>query len=252
MARMADIVLPITTSLERNDIGASTRDRFLVKMEKAVEPVGEARNDFDVFAALAKRFGALQAFTEGRDESAWLRHLYDTSRASASDVGVNLPDFESFWQRGYAEVTQPNEPFVMFADFREDPHAHPLKTPSGRIEIFSEKIASFRYDDCPGHPMWLEPAEWLGSSKTRRYPLHLLSNQPRSRLHSQLDCASVSRATKIAGREPVWINRDDAAARDISDGDVVRVFNDRGAILAGAFLTDAMRPGVLQLATVSW
>jgi biotin/methionine sulfoxide reductase len=252
MARMADIVLPITTSLERNDIGASSRDRFLVKMAKAIEPVAEARNDFDVFAALAERFGTLEAFTEGRDEMAWLRHLYEVTVDAANGVGVQLPDFDGFWETGHAEVPPPVEPYVMFADFRADPEANPLKTPSGKIEIFSETIAGFEYDDCPGHPMWLEPAEWLGSRKAREYPLHILSNQPRMRLHSQLDCAKVSRAAKIKGREPVWINTADAADRGVSDGDVVRIFNDRGALLAGAHVTDAMRAGVLQLPTGAW
>lgn len=253
MARMADIVLPITTSLERNDIGASSRDRFLVKMEKAIDPVGEARNDFDVFAALAEKLGTLEAFTEGRDEAAWLRHIYDACRtATAEAAGVELPDFDTFWSEGYVEVAPPAEPFVMFADFRADPDAHPLKTRSGRIEIFSQTVASFGYDDCPGHPTWLEPAEWLGSALASRFPLHILSNQPRSRLHSQLDFGDVSRGTKIQGREPVSINIDDAAARGIHEGDVVRIFNDRGAILAGAHVVDAMRPGVLQLPTGAW
>jgi biotin/methionine sulfoxide reductase len=252
MARNADVVLPATTSLERNDIGASSRDRFLVKMEQAIEPVGEARNDFDIFAALAQRFGTVDAFSEGRDEMGWLRYLYDTTQEAARGAGVELPAFDAFWDTGHAEVAPPTEPYVMFADFRADPQANALKTPSGKIEIFSQTIEGFGYDDCPGHPMWLEPAEWLGADAAADYPLHILSNQPRSRLHSQLDCAEVSRATKIKGREPVWINTADAAARGINEGDVVRLFNDRGALLAGALVTDAMRPGVLQLPTGAW
>jgi biotin/methionine sulfoxide reductase len=98
----------------------------------------------------------------------------------------------------------------------------------------------------------LEPAEWLGSERGKVYPLHLLSNQPRSRLHSQLDCGDVSRGAKVAEREPVWLHPDDAAARGISTGDVVRIYNDRGACLAGAVVTEAIRPGVLQLATGAW
>jgi biotin/methionine sulfoxide reductase len=252
MARMADIVLPVTTSLERNDIGASTRDRFLVKMERAIEPVGEARNDFDVFAALAERFGTLDAFAEGHDEMGWLRQLYDVTRDNATAAGVELPDFDTFWETGYAEVPPPSEPYVMFADFRADPDGHPLKTPSGKIEIFSETIAGFGYDDCPGHPTWLTPAEWLGADRARRYPVHVLSNQPRWRLHSQLDCASVSQDAKIQGREAVWINTEDARSRGIHEGDVVRLHNERGALLAGAHVTDDMRPGVVQLPTGAW
>jgi biotin/methionine sulfoxide reductase len=97
-----------------------------------------------------------------------------------------------------------------------------------------------------------EPAEWLGSERARSCPLHLISNQPRSRLHSQLDCGKVSRGAKVANREPVWLHPGDAAARGISDGDVVRIYNDRGACLAGAVVTEVIRPGVIQLATGAW
>ena len=125
----------------------------------------------------------------------------------------------------------------MLADFRADPATHPLKTPSGKIEIFSEKIASFGYDDCPGHATWLEPVEWLGSKTAERYPLHLLSDQPTDKLHSQLDHSPHSRATKVKGRQPITIHPDDAMARGIADGDLLRVFNDRGACLAAARLS---------------
>ncbi len=108
------------------------------------------------------------------------------------------------------------------------------------------------YADCPGHPAWLEPAEWLGSAVARQYPLHLLTTQPRTRLHAQMDMGRVSQHSKIAGREPMRINRGDADARGIRDGDVVRVFNQRGAILAGAVLTDDIRSGVIQISTGAW
>ena len=113
-----------------------------------------------------------------------------------------------------------SEPYVAFADFRNDPISHPLVTPSGRIELFSETIASFGYDDCPGHPAWLEPAEWLGSGKSERYPLHLLTTQPQTRLHAQMDMSRVSQGSKVAGREPMRINPSDAAKRGIRDGDL--------------------------------
>ena len=71
-------------------------------------------------------------------------------------------------------------------------------------------------------------------------------------MHSQLDVGVISRGSKISGREPVWINPQDAEARGILEGDVVRIFNDRGACLAGAFVTPEIRPGVVQLSTGSW
>jgi biotin/methionine sulfoxide reductase len=251
-ARRADVVLPCTTTLERNDIGAAGRDRFFYAMQQAIAPVGEARSDYEIYSALADRLGFMPHFTEGRTEMEWLRHLYETAGRQAAQRGLEMPSFETFWDVGHLEFPVPEDPPVLFAAFREDPQAHPLRTPSGRIELFSETIAAFGYDDCPGHPAWLEPAEWLGSEQARVYPLHLLSNQPRSRLHSQLDCGDVSRGTKVGQREPAWLHPDDAAARGISAGDVVRIYNARGACLAGAVLTDALRRGVVQLSTGAW
>jgi biotin/methionine sulfoxide reductase len=249
-ARHADIVLPATTTLERNDIAASA-DRYMLAMHQAIEPVGIARNDFDIFAELAGRLGFRDAFTEGRTEMEWLRHLYEIARQQAAQYEIERPDFEAFWQAGYVADPVPRD-YDYLADFRADPQGRPLKTPSGRIEIFSERVASFGYDDCPGHPTWIEPAEWLGSHKASRSELHLISNQPTLRLHGQLDNGPVSRAAKVQGREPLWINPRDAAARGISNGDVVRVFNARGACLAGAVVTDAVSPRVVQLQTGAW
>jgi biotin/methionine sulfoxide reductase len=252
LARHADIVLPATTALERNDVAFNKRDGFAIAMQQAVPPVGQARNDHDIFAALAERFGVHKAFTEERSELDWLRYIYNVSRQRAAEDDVELPDFETFWQQGYLELPAPPQPRVLLSGFRDNPENHPLRTPSGRIEIFSETIAGFAYDDCPGHPVWLEPLEWLGSEKTAQYPLHLISNQPKTRLHSQLDNGSVSRASKIQGREPMLINPQDAAARAIEDGSVVRVFNDRGACFAGVTISAAIQPGVVALATGAW
>jgi len=251
-ARHADIVLPTTTTLERDDIGASARDRFIIAMKQAIAPVGEARDDFAIFSDLAERFGTRQSFAEGRTAIEWLRHIYDLARERANPRVAEWPGFDEFWRRGYLEIPEASRPHVLFEQFRADPERNPLPTPSGRIEIFSEKIASYSYADCPGHPTWLEPAEWLGSAVARQYPLHLLTTQPRTRLHAQMDMGRVSQQSKVAGREPMRINRADAEARGIRDGDVVRVFNERGAILAGAVLTDDIRSGVIQISTGAW
>ena len=182
----------------------------------------------------------------------WLRHLYDVYRQRVARDGIEMPGFDAFWEKGHFELPQPDAPPIPFADFRADPQAAALKTPSGRIEIWSETIAGFGYDDVPGHPAWMEPVEWLGSEKAARFPLHLVSNQPRARLHSQLDCGSVSRAAKVAGREAMRMNPGDAASRGIAEGDIARVFNDRGACLAGVVVSDAIRPGVVELAPGAW
>jgi trimethylamine-N-oxide reductase (cytochrome c) len=126
-----------------------------------------------------------------------------------------------------------------------------LGTASGRIEIFSQDIAKMGYDDCPPHPTWMEPAERLGGPTTR-YPLHVDASHPKFRLHSQL-CGTSLRATyAIAGREPCLMNPADAARRRLIDGDVVRVFNDRGQILAGLKISADIRPGVIRINEGGW
>ena len=137
-------------------------------------------------------------------------------------------------------------------DFRNDPIKSALKTPSGKIEIFSEVIAEWNDENCAGHPKWLGSYEWHGSEIAKTYPLHLISNQPRVRLHSQYDCGDHSRSSKIQGREPATINPVDAKERNIKDGDVIKVFNDRGACLAGVIISNDVMSGVIQLSTGAW
>jgi biotin/methionine sulfoxide reductase len=251
-ARHADVVLPATAPIERNDIGASSLDRFMVAMKRAIDPPGEARNDFDIFADLAARFGSRPAFDEGTTEMEFLQRMYEGARSRAAQADMGWPDFDQFWDQGFVEIPAATKPYVLFEQFRRDPKTYRLGTPSGRIEIFSETLAGFGYDDCGGHPQWMAPAEWLGAARAKRFPLHLLSTQPATRLHAQMDMGEVSQQSKVAGREPMRINPADAARRGVRDGDVVRVFNERGAILAGAVLSDAIRPGVIQIATGAW
>ena len=196
----------------------------MVAMRKAIEPVGDSRDDYAIFTGLAERLGAGEAFTEGRTPEDWIRHLWDQARQRAGEAGFELPSLEVFREQETAELPPAEKEAVLLADFRADPDANPLSTPSGRIEIFSETIQSFGYEDCPGHPVWQEPYEWLGSPLVETYPLHLISNQPRTRLHSQLDAVGPSRDSKIQGREPLRMHPEDAAARGLVAGAVVRVF----------------------------
>ena len=251
-ARHADIVLPVTTPLERNDIGAAVGEPLLVAMREARAPSGESRNDFDIFAGLAARLGFVEQFTEGRNELEWVEHLYARARQAAEASGIGLPSFETFWEEGIVHLPLPADTPVLFERFRVDPGANPLPTPSGRIEISSARIGTFDYADCPSHPAWFEPAEWLGQAGRSARSLHLISSQPKTRLHSQHDHAALSQETKVKGREPLTMNTADAVERGIKTGDIVRVFNERGACLAGALVSDAVRPGVVRLATGAW
>jgi biotin/methionine sulfoxide reductase len=252
LARHADIVLPCATTLERNDLGIARDEAHLFAMHRAVPPFGEARSDYDILAGIAGKLGFGEAFTEGRDEMGWVRHMYGEAREVAQMHGLDLPDFDRFWSKGDIRLPDAEEPHNLFDTFRADPLANPLATPSGKIEIHSKAVAGFGYEDCPGHPVWLAPLEWLGGAKAKRFPLHLVSNQPTTRLHSQLDNGRVSRESKIADREPARLHPHDAQARGIRDGDVIRLFNDRGACLAGAVLSDQVMPGTVQLSTGAW
>ncbi|RYE73417.1 MAG: Asp-tRNA(Asn)/Glu-tRNA(Gln) amidotransferase GatCAB subunit C, partial [Hyphomicrobiales bacterium] len=186
-ARHADIVLPVTTQLERNDIVCANRDLMLAASHKAVEPAGEARDDYAIFSGLAARLGVEEAFTERRDEESWLRHLYGLARQRIAAANLDIPDFDSFWRQGVTLLPEPEVVKPLLADFRDDPQAHRLATPSGLIELFSERIAGFGYADCLGHAAWLPSQEWLGAEAAERFPLHLISNQPVTKLHSQYD-----------------------------------------------------------------
>ncbi|EHP7219476.1 molybdopterin-dependent oxidoreductase, partial [Salmonella enterica subsp. enterica serovar Thompson] len=256
-AKHADIVLPATTSYERNDLTMTGdySNQHLAPMKQVVSPRWEARNDFDVFAELSERWevGGYARFTEGKSELAWLETFYNIAAQRGASQGVTLPPFAAFWQANRL-LEMPENPanaqFVRFADFRRDPDNHPLKTASGKIEIYSARIASYGYADCPGHPMWLAPDEWHGNADAGQ--VQLLSAHPAHRLHSQLNYSSLRERYAVAGREPVTIHPQDATTRGIVDGDTVRVWNHRGQVLAGAVVTDGIRPGVICIHEGAW
>ena len=247
-ARHADIVLPVTMTLERDDIGGSQTDPLMIAMHKVAEPFAEARDDFSIFAALAERLGKTAEFTEGRSARDWLVHLYNRTRDDMRSKGFEAPEFDAFWAVGELLLPQAPDDGGIFRAFREDPAGAALATPSGKIELFSEVIAGFGYDDCPGHPAWLAPTDVPDATA----PLRLVANQPATRLHSQFDYGGHSQAAKRRGREVMRINPADAAARGIADGDIVKLHNARGACLATAQVTADVMPGVVNLPTGAW
>ena len=250
-AKRADIVFPATTPYEREDIGRSNLDDYLYHMPQLISPVGEARDDYTIFAGLAEHMGIAQDFTEGKSAEDWIGTLYDEFRALAKEQGIEVPDLPTLksenWMRLPIRAEGPNRTF--FAPFRDDPDRSPLPTPSGKIEIFSETIHGFKYDDCRGHPAWLPPSEWLGTANGA-YPLHLVSPQPSDKLHSQLESALAD----VAGARPetLVMSPDDSAARGIRNGDLVRVFNTRGSCRARLAVSDSIHSGVVALPTGAW
>lgn len=250
-AKRADIVFPATTPYEREDIGRSDLDDYLFNMPQLIPPVGEARDDYDIFSGLAHRMGVGDSFTQGKDAEAWQRQIYEVYRQRGADMNIDIPDFDALRDQNWVQLPVQSDtaknPFLR--RFRADPDAHALPTPSGRIEIFSDTIDGFDYDDCPGHPVWLPPQEWAGSA-TPETPLHLTSPQPGDKLHSQLECALAD--VDGARPETLVINPTDAAARGIASGDLVRVFNARGAVRARALVTPDIRDSVVALPTGAW
>lgn len=255
-ARHADIVLPATTSYERNDIEqvGDYALSHIVPMKKIVEPMFESRNDFDIFAAIAAKLGKGFEFTKGLSEMDWIRGIYEAAKVEARAKGMELPVFDVFWDSNKPlefPLSDEQVNFVRHADFRADPLLNALGTASGKFELYSTAIEKYGYDDCPPHATWMEPIERL-DGPTTRYPLHIAANHPQMRLHSQLCGTSNRRSYAVAGREPCWMHPQDAKARGLSDGDVVRVFNDRGQILAGLKITEDIRPGVIRINEGGW
>ncbi|WP_083986174.1 molybdopterin guanine dinucleotide-containing S/N-oxide reductase [Helicobacter enhydrae] len=262
-AKMADIVFPITTSYERNDLSMTGdySNLNICPMKQVVAPMPKAKSDYQVFADLSSACGFGDAFTEGgKTEMQWLEEFYTTAYNRATNAGITtaegeaMPDFKKFWEDNKPLTFAPTaegEAYVRYADFREDPILNPLGTPSGKIEIFSETIAKMDYKDCKGHPMWFEPAEWLGM-KNKPAEFALTSPHPINRLHSQLSNTRLRDSYAVADREPIWINPKDAKEKGIKNGDLVRVYNARGEALLGAIVSDMMPRKVVRIFEGAW
>ncbi len=249
LAKHSDIVLPVTTPLERNDIALAPRDPYMIYMSKVLDPVGESKSDFEIFSGLAEKFGLKKNYTEKKSEKEWIEWIYNQSN-NLQESNHKFPDFDDFKKKGWYKSPDPLSSKIFLKDFIEAPEKNPLDTPSGKIELFSNKINSFKYSDCVGHPKWFGDKEYLGNIK--KYKLHLLSNQPKFKLHSQLDNGQVANNEKFDGRAVVEINKIDAEARDISDNMVVKVFNDRGSCLAAVKISDNIMRGVVNIPTGAW
>ncbi|NLS11421.1 trimethylamine-N-oxide reductase TorA [Vibrio sp. SM6] len=252
--RFSDIVLPACTQWERNDIDVygSYSNRGLVAMHRLVDPLFQSKTDFQIMTELTERFGRADEYTRGMTEMEWLRSLY--AECKKTNAGkFEMPEFDEFWEKSVLDFGT-GKPWVRHADFRRDPEINPLGTPSGFIEISSRKIGRYGYEHCQEHPMWFEKTERShGGPGSDKYPYWLQSCHPDKRLHSQMCDSEEFRATyAVQGREPVYINPQDAKAKGIKDGDLVRVYNDRGQLLAGAVLSDSYPRGVIRIEEGAW
>lgn len=256
-AKYADIVLPASTTYERNDMGmgGDYSQLYVYPLHQCVTPQHESKSDFDIFAGIAAKLGLHDAFTEGKDEMQWLKGMYDDMKNQARNARVPLPPFDMFWESNnyiHFQIPEENQHWVRFADFRENPLLNPLGTPSGKIEIHSDTVEKMGYDDCKGIPTWMPPHEWYRGPEAEKYPLSLNTSHPTNRLHSQLDNTPLRKKYAVADREAAWLHPKDASVRGIKDGDLLRAFNDRGQILVGAVVTEHIREGVVRISEGAW
>jgi len=255
----ADIILPVTTKFENDDIGI---DNFTAEFgtlyldQKCIEPRGESRSDYEVVCAVAEKLGMLEKYTGGKTVDEWIREGFEK-------CGIkHLVTWEEFKEKGHFVI--PNDPDWQKYDiglrkFAEDPKHNPLSTPTGKLEFYSQSLAEHFPDDKerPPLPHWIERGEShderLSGERAKKYPFLCLSNHPRWRVHSQHDDMQWLReiyTCKIVGPDgyayqTTWLNPEDAAIKGIKTGDVVKVFNDRGGVLLGAYVTERIMPGII-------
>lgn len=248
-ARWADIVLAATTTVERNDIssaGTYSIDKVYA-MKQIVAPQGDALDDYEIFRRLSALLGIEYAFTEGLTPMDYVKAAYN-----ASSAAKHTP-FEKFWKEGMARIPVPPEArkWVRHSEFRADPAKNPLHTTSGKIEMYSSTIDKLNIPDMPPMPKWLEPGEWLGNA--RKGQVHVVSPHPYWRLHSQMNnSARLRKRYTVQTREPLVISEKDAKANGIQDGDLVELYNDRGAVVVGARVSKHLMPGVVSLQEGAW
>lgn len=261
-AKMADIVFSTTTEYERNDITMSGdySNMHIIPMKQVVAKQHGAKDDYQIFTDLCKAYadGLAEVYTDGgKTEMDWIKEFYEGAASAVNAntaLGIQMPSFEQWWEKNEPTEfyeTPESAAYVSFEDFRNDPVLEALGTPSGLIEIYSDTIAAMNYKDCGAHPMWFEPVEWLGM-KDKPAKFHLLSLHPYDRLHSQQSNTSNRKRYAVADREPVLINTEDAKELGIKQGDLVRVYNARGEILAGANVSDDIMRGVVQIFEGAW
>jgi anaerobic selenocysteine-containing dehydrogenase len=259
--QFADIILPVNTKFEEEDIATnnfSGQFNTVMHERKCIEPLGESKSDWETVCRIAEKLGVLEEYTEGKTVEELVKIGFETSGVA------DFISYEEFKQKGYYVVPTDSEWKSYKAGmlgFYEDPEANPLPTPSGKLEFYSERLAKHFPGDKerPPVPHWIEKGEShderLSSERARKYPLLVVSNHPRWRVHSQHDDMTWLReipTCKVKGPdgyyyEPVWLHPAEAAKRGIKSGDIVKVYNERGAVLGGACLTERVRSEVVYM-----
>jgi len=242
-ARYADLIFPVTSAAERNDLTRPwPSGPYFTVVNQAIDPLGQCKSDFQIASELAERLG-IEGFNPHSEEE-WLKILFENN----PEYTTHIDDFDEFRRKGVHRVALP-EPIVAFADQIRDPANNPFPTPSGKIEIYSRKAADLDNPACPPIPKYMPTAEDRFDPLTRQYPLQLLTPHPRNRVHSELYLVPWLREVE---EHQVWINSRDAGQRGIKSGDEVRVYNERGTVSLTAFPTERIMPGVAAIFEGAW
>ena len=236
-ARLADIIFPTPTFLEKNDMIASGAVPFYGYLKKIIEPMGETKSQLEIAMALAEQLG-IGDFNTRSDED-WVKEIAG---------GSVIPSYEEFKRKGVYRIPLA-EPHVAFEKQVADPEHHPFPTPSGKIEIYSEELAAKNEPYLPPIPKYFDPWEGPRDPLIKKYPLQLLTTHFKRRAHSQFETVPWLRELQ---EQALLISATDAKARGIAEGDPVRVFNDRGEVIVPAKVTERIMPGVVDLPQGAW
>lgn len=249
-AMFADLVLPACTQFETwgvEDGWKYGEEVFLTP--KIVEPLYESKSDYRICADLAKRFGVWNEFTAGgRDEKAWAEWIIDEIYRKTRFP--EMPAFRELEKSNAGVYVKPvSEPVVAFADFRKDPVKYPLKTPTGKIELFSKPLHEMNNPEIPAVPKYIQEWESPFGKEAEKYPLQAIGHHYMPRVHST---HFNNEWTSEAFPQVVFMNKADADKRKIKNGDIVKVFNDRGALVARCRVTSKIMPGVIDIPQGAW
>ncbi|MBI2856766.1 MAG: molybdopterin-dependent oxidoreductase [Chloroflexi bacterium] len=237
-AKFADIVLPTSTRLERDDLCiANTAVPAHAYLKKVIEPVGETKSHFEICVELAARLG----ITNYSDKT-------DEEYVEQMGAGCDVPDAQAFKEEAMYKIPREG-PYIAFEAQVAGPGGSPFPTPSGKIEIFSKQLADMSSPEMPPVPKYLEPWEGPTDPLKARYPLQLISTHTKRRAHTQYETVPW---LKELYPQAVTINTLDARARGIKSGDTVRVFNDRGETRLPALVTERIMPGVVEIPEGAW
>ncbi len=256
-AKYADILLPDLMTVEQEDIipnDYAGNMGYLIFLQPITSAKFERKPIYWITSEIARRLGPdiYQQFTEGRSQAQWLEYLY--AKMLAKDP--QLPTYDALKKMGIYKRKDPNGHFVAYKKFRDDPVANPLKTPSGKIEIYSSRLANIartwelqKDEVVSALPVYASTFEGWDDPARSTFPLQMYGFHYKSRTHSSYGNIDVLEA---ACRQEVWLNPIDAQKRGIADGDTVRVFNGRGEVRIAAKVTPRIMPGVTAMGQGAW